>query len=286
MTGRGVMTVRKDGSKVRKTIGILVSKVFALSVTASLPVILLAAVPARASDVSYSFVEEGDNYLLYENDYTGYQILIDDAADIFSPEEEEELIPYMAESSDGGFVLLITTDHNEYGNAESYAGNYYRSQIPDESGVLFLIDLDTRKLLFYSEGEYKRELTSSKMNIIGDNIYKYATNGDFYTCAREAFTQVSDVLEGRRISARMKYISNACLAILLALIINYFIARAVSRAAKPSDESIVDSLYSQFSFTDPKVTFLHETRKYSPRSSGSGGSGGGGGGHSSGGHGF
>ena len=192
-----------------------------------------------------------------------------------TPEEEEELIPYMAESSDGGFVLLITTDHNEYGNAESYAGNYYRSQIPDESGVLFLIDLDTRKLLFYSEGEYKRELTSSKMNIIGDNIYKYATNGDFYTCAREAFTQVSDVLEGRRISARMKYISNACLAILLALIINYFIARAVSGTAKPSDESIVDSLYSQFSFTDPNVTFLHESRKYSPRSSGSGGSGGG-----------
>lgn len=280
------MIVRKDRSEFMKTIGNLVSKAFTLSFTAALSVILTAA-PAMASELSYSPVEENDNYLLYENDNSGYQILIDDEADLFSPEEEADLIPYMAKSSDGGFVMLVTTDHNSYGDAESYAGNYYRSLIPEESGILFLIDMDTRKLLFYSEGAYHRELTSSIMNIISDNIYKYATNGDYYSCAQEAFSEISDVLEGKRIAAPMKYVSNACLAILLALIINYFFARTVSKAAKPSDASIVDLLFSKFSFTDPKVTFLHETRKYSPRSSGSGGGGGGGGGgHSSGGHSF
>ena len=280
------MTVRKDSSRFMKTIGILFSKAFTLSFTAALSVILTAA-PVMASELSYSPVEDNENYLLYENDNSGYQILIDDMADLFSPEEEEELIPYMAKSSDGGFVMLVTTDYNDYGDAESYAGNYYRSLIPEESGILFLIDMDTRKLLFYSEGAYHNELTSSVMNIISDNIYRYATNGDYYSCAQEAFIEISDVLEGKRIAAPMKYISNACLAILLALIINYFFARTVSKAAKPSDASIVDSLFSEFSFTDPNVTFLHETRKYSPRSSGSGGSGGGGGGgHSSGGHSF
>lgn len=280
------MIVRKDGSTVKKTIGILISKVFALSVTAALPVILITAVPTGAAELSYSFVDRNEGYILYQNDNSGYEIMIDDAADLFSSEEEEELIPYMAKSSDGGFVMLVTTDQNEYGDAEKYAGSYYRSLIPEESGILFLIDMDTRQLLFYSEGAYHHELTSSIMDIIGDNIYKYATNGDYYSCATEAFTEISDVLEGKRIAAPMKYISNACLAILLALIINYFFARTVSKAAKPSDASIVDLLFSKFSFTDPKVTFLHETRKYSPRSSGSGGSGGGGGGHSSGGHSF
>ncbi len=288
MTGREVMTVRKDRSELMKKIGILISKAFTLSVIAALPVILNVTVPAMASELSYSLVEENGNYLLYENDNSGYQILIDDAADLFSPGEEEELIPYMAKSSDGGFVMLVTTDHNEYGDADSYAGNYYRSLIPEESGILFLIDMDTRQLLFYSEGDYHNMLTGSIMDIIGDNIYRYATNGDYYSCAVEAFTEISDVLEGKRIAAPMKYISNACLAILLALILNYFFARIASSAVKPSDASIVESLFSRFTFSDPKVTFLHESKRYSPRSSGSGGSGGGGGGggHSSGGHGF
>lgn len=245
-----------------------------------------AVLPVRAAEISYSVEEEDKGYRLYKNDNSGYEILIDDAAGLFGEDEMDQLIPYMAKSSDGGFVMLVTTDYNEYGDADSYAGNYYRSLIPEESGILFLIDMDTRKLLFYSEGAYHNVLTSSIMNIIGDNIYRYATDGDYFTCAVEAFNEISDVLEGKRIAAPMKYISNAALAILLALIINYFIARAVSKAARPSNASIVDSVFSEFNFSDPKVTFLNETRKYSPRSSGSGGSGGGGGGHSSGGHSF
>lgn len=259
-------------------------------VTLIVPVISpFMAVPVMASDVSYSLEEKDKNYLLYINDNSNYEIMIDDAADLLTDEEEEQLIPYMAKSSNGGFVMLVTTDYNKFSDADAYAGNYYRSRIPEESGILFLIDMDTRKLLFYSEGAYHRELTSSIMNIIGDNIYKYATNGDYYSCAQEAFIEISDVLEGKRIAAPMKYISNACLAILLALIINYFIARTVSKASKPSDDALVKSIYSKFNFSNPKVIFLHESRRYSPRSSGSGGSGGGGGGgggHSSGGHSF
>lgn len=247
-----------------------------------------AAVPVKASEAAYSLVEEDKGYYLYENDSSGYQILIDDAAGLLSEDEGRQLAPYMAGCSDGGYVMLVTTDYNDRGNAEAYAENYYRSRIPEESGILFLIDMDTRELLFYSEGAYHRELSGSTMNVIGDNIYKYASNGDYYSCAQEAFSEISDVLEGKRIAAPMKYISNACLAILLALIINYFIARGVSKAAKPSDSEIMNSIFSRFSFTDPAVKFLHESRRYSPRSSGSGGSGGGGGGggHSSGGHSF
>lgn len=248
--------------------------------------IVLAASPVMAQG-GYTVEKNDGDYILCKNNESGYEVLIDDEADLFTDSEAENLIDNMIGCSNGGYVLLVTTNNNGYGDAFDYCMNYYRSLIPEESGILFLIDMDTRELRFYSEGAYKRELTNSIMNIISDNIYKLASNGDYYGCANEAFSEISDVLEGKRIAAPMKYISNACLAILLGLIINYFIARGLSKATKPSDASLINATFNRFSFSDPQVKFLHESRKYSPRSSGSGGGGGGGGGgHSSGGHSF
>ena len=246
----------------------------------------LIAVPVWADD-SYTVEQEADDYVLCKNRDSGYEILIDDSADLFTESEENDLIPYMIKCSDGGFVMLVTIADNKYNDAYDFCHSYYRSMIPEESGIMFLIDMDTRELRFYSEGSYHRQLTSDVMNIISDNVYKQAHNGDYYACASEAFAEIADVLEGKKIAAPMKFVSNACLAILLALIINYFIARGVSKAVKPSNNEILKSIYSTFEFRNPKVTFLNQTRTYSPRSSGSGGSGGGGGGgHSSGGHSF
>lgn len=275
MTGREAMTVLKR-RKAAALLTFILIFMFPLNVCAS-------------EAVSFSVEDDEENYKLYINDDSGYEILIDDKADIFTDDEENDLIPYMADCSQEGFVILVTTDDNKFGNAETYAGSYYDSLIPEESGILFLIDMDTRELKFYSEGEYHYELTGSVMNIIADNIYRSASNGDYYECAREAFTEISDVLQGKRIAAPMKYISNACLAVLIALIINYFIARAASMMTGPLDSEVFAALNSRYSFTDPEVRKTHTTRTYSPRSSGSGGSGGGGGGgggHSSGGHSF
>ncbi|MCR5358246.1 MAG: TPM domain-containing protein [Lachnospiraceae bacterium] len=246
----------------------------------------LTAVPVWADD-SYTVEQEADDYVLCKNRDSGYEILIDDSADLFTESEENDLIPYMIACSDGGFVMLVTIDDNKYNDAYDFCHSYYRSKIPEESGIMFLIDMDTRELRFYSEGSYHRQLTKDVMNIISDNVYKQAHNGDYYACASEAFAEIADVLEGKKIAAPMKYVSNACLAILLGLIINYFFARGVSKAVKPSNSEILKSIFSAFEFRNPTVTFTHQTKTYSPRSSGSGGGGGGGGGgHSSGGHSF
>jgi uncharacterized protein len=285
LTGREVMTVRKDMVCFIKRL-IICTLVMMLVL---LPVVSFN-VPA-SDNVSYTVEQEYDGYMLCKNDNSGYEILIDDKAGLFTEDEIEDLVSYMAPSSEGGFVLLVTTDKNPYGNADSFAGNYYRSSIPDENGVMLLIDMDTRELLFYSEGSYQHIMTRDKSRIIADNIYRYAGDGRFYETAREGFIQVADVLAGRRIAAPMKYISNACLAVLISLIINYFFARSVSKKAKPKDNDIVNNLISRYSFTNPSVTHTNTTRTYSPRSSSSSGGGGrsgggGGGGHSSGGHRF
>ncbi len=281
--------MRKQSNNKRQGIAGFIASVITASLIGAAFTCLIP-VPAYAGDKEYSIDIEQDqeDFVLCKNRDSGYEILIDDMADLFTENEENDLLPSMIDCSDGGYVILVTIDDNKYSDAYSYCENYYRSKIPEESGIMFLIDMDTRELRFYSEGTYHRQLTSDVMNIISDNVYKQAHNGDYFACANEAFKEIADVLEGKRIAAPMKYISNACLAILISLIISYFFSRTVSKTAKPSDDEILNAIYSQYEFNDPGVTFVNETRKYSPRSSGSGGGGGGGGGggHSSGGHSF
>ena len=284
MTGREVMTVRKKGMDHVKRILICM----AVAVLVILEPCALRTYAAE--DLSYTVENNEEGYILVKNESTGYEILVDDAAGLLTYDEQKQLVDDMKECSDYGFILFVSTEEDKFATVDDFAQDYYRSRIPDENGVMLLIDMDKRKICVYSEGDLQYVVTGSKSNIITDNIYTYATEGDYYTTARKGFEQIAAVLGGRGIAQPMKYISNACLAILLSLIFNYFFARAVSQKVKPSNGQIMDSIISRFAFTDPTSAHTNTTRTYSPRSSSSGGgggrSGGGGGGHSSGSHSF
>ena len=105
-----------------------------------------------------------------------------------------------------------------------------------------------------------------------------------YECAYKAFQQILSLLQGNKIAQPMKYISNTFLAIILALLVNYFVVKIMSVARKPSEKQLLEATKNGFRFENPEVTFTHETKRYDPpSSSSSGGGGGGGGGHSGGG---
>ena len=85
--------------------------------------------------------------------------------------------------------------------------------------------------------------------------------------------------------------NNPLLAIVLALLINYFIVMHTSRSVKASNSELLSGIYTKVNVKNPTKKFLHQTKRYSPqntdsnngarsRSSGgfSGGSSGGGGG--------
>lgn len=283
MTGREVMTVRKNSMK-------LVKRILICMAVAVLVILEPCALCAYASeDTSYTVESNEEGYILVKNESTGYEILIDDSAGLLSYDEQKQLVDDMKECSDYGFILFVSTEEDPFSTVDDYAQDYYRSRIPDENGVMLLIDMDKRKICVYSEGDIQYVITGSKASIITDNIYTYAADGDYYTTASRGFEQIAAVLGGRAIAQPMKYISNACLAILLSLIINYFFARAVSQKVKPSNGQIMDSIISRFAFSNPTAAHTNTTRTYSPRSSSSGGGGGrsgGGGGHSSGSHSF
>lgn len=228
----------------------------------------------------------------FYNESTGYWIRIDDSADLLTSSEEQELYKAMEPITVYGNVAFVSISDNPEYSTERYAENYYQEHLGYSSGILFLIDMEERYIWIYSNGEIHQTITTSYANTITDNVYTYATDGDYLLCASKAYEQINTLLEGRHIAQPMKYISNALLAIVIALLINYFLVMSVSRSRKASNRQLLSGIFSKTKINNPHAQFVNQTKRYSPQSSGSsgvrsvgggrsggGGSRGGGGGH-------
>ena len=232
---------------------------------------------------------ESQNTILWENPDTGYCIILEDDAQLLGSREQEELVAAMRTVTAYGNAAFKSISANAY-SAASFADDYYHGLFGTESGTLFLIDMDNRELYLFSDGAIYRTIGKSYADTITDNVYRYASDGDYYLCASRAFEQIGAVLAGEKIAQPMKYISNALLAFILAALLNYFLARSLSRSSKPGTGEILGSISTRFDFRNPRKILTSQTKVYDPPSSsssgGSGGGhsgGGGGGGHSSGG---
>ena len=230
-----------------------------------------------------------DNILQYDNPTTGYKAIIEDNANLLNDSEKEKLLGEMESITAYGNAMFHTINDNST-TADAYASSYFHGKFGTNSGVLFLIDMDNRKVFIFSDGDIYKTVTKTYANIITDNIYTYATKQEYYNCASKVFYQVNALLEGRRIAKPMKYISNILLAIVIALIINYISVRFYASAAKPARREILNSIFVNKEFKNANATFTRETKRYDPIETGSsggggsfGGGGGGGGGGSSGG---
>ena len=227
------------------------------------------------------------NNAISNNSETRYSIFLDDWADLLTPSEEDALSKTMEPITAYGNVAFVSIADNPEYSSERYAKKYYQEHFGYDSGIVFLVDMDERYLWIHSDGEIYKTVTTSYANTITDNVYSYASDEDYFTCATKAFEQVNTLLEGRRIAQPMKYISNALLAIVLALMINYFLAMTRSRSQKATDGQLLNGIFSKVAITNTHTDFVNQTKRYSPRSSSSSSSSGsrssGGGSRSSGG---
>ena len=219
--------------------------------------------------------------VVYQNN-NGYQVVIDDKADLLTAEEENSLKGQMQLITEYGNVAFCSIDDNSY-SADYYAENYFYSLWGYDSGTVFLIDMDNRMIYIYSDGAIYRRITKSYANTITDNVYTYATDGNYYACASKVYEQIYTLLEGGRIAQPMKYISNAFLAMIISFIILYFCVHSFSKAKKPTESQLLEGILLARVMRNPSVKFTHESKTYSPQSSGSSSSGGGGGGDGGGG---
>ncbi len=222
----------------------------------------------------------------YKNDDTGYSVIIEDDASLLSDIEIERIIEDMIPLTEYGNILFKSINSNST-TASSYAESYYHSKCDMRSnGSLFLIDMDNRKIYIFSDGQNYKVITSSKAEIITDNIYRYASNKDYYTCASEAYKQMNSLLAGYKISEPMRYRSNILIALVLGFFINFLVILSKTKVHSASDSEILKKAKISFKILNVTSRKVGESKVYSPQSSGSssgGSSGGGGGGGSSGG---
>ena len=229
---------------------------------------------------------------VYENNETGYEAIINDEADILTASEEQKLLGEMEALTEYTNIAFVSVEEN-YSSTENLAKRLNEQYFGDDNGILLIVDMDNRYIWIDSMGSVRKTITTDYAQSITDNVYSYASDRDYYKCASKAFEQIYRLLEGQWIAQPMKYISNALLAVAIALFINYFIVRMTSRANKASSRQIMGGIFTKVDIQNARANFTHQTKRYSPQSSGSasgsrsGRSGGsGGGGHSGGGHRF
>ena len=218
----------------------------------------------------------------------GYRIVIEDEEDLLTREEEKALEIKMDPIRDYGNVGFVSV--SQYDSTASYAKEKYRQLFGYESGILFVIDMGRRNIWIYCDGKIYRTIDKAYANTITDNVYRYASRQEYYECAEEVFDEALILLEGGRIAQPMKYISNALIACVVALLVNFFILTA----QRNNDEEIIMKAVPALTTTmairvlSKKITASHSRKHVESSSSGGGGGGysgggGGGGGGSSGG---
>ena len=222
-----------------------------------------------------------------EEEQNGYTLLIEDDANLLKPEEKEKLKERMKPLTKYGHIVFKSISTNPKGSTQSFANDYYYSKFGNESGTIFIIDMDKRMIYIVSAGENYKYITDSKADIITDNVYKYATRQEYYECADEAYEQIGIVLDGGKIAEPMRHASNVVISIVLAFFINFFIVVGVSKVKKASNEEVLKNCDIAFEAGNVSGSKTGTHKVYSPPSSsssgGSSGGGGGGGGFSGGG---
>ena len=208
-----------------------------------------------------------------END----SLYIIDNANLLSDEEEISLKKVMEPITEFGGIAFVSTSSNN-STSESYAKNKYRDCFGNSSGTLFLIDMDNREVYIFSDGKNYRLLNKARAYEITDNVYTYATDGDYYECAKEAFIQIDKVLNNEMIFAPMRYITGILAGICTSLLVSILIVY-VQRKHKYEECDITEDVETYIIERHDRLINVTKTK----HTSSSGGSGGGGGGGSSGG---
>ena len=214
----------------------------------------------------------------YVNPETGYEAYIIDDEDLLDADEEERLLSnYLVRVTEYGGAAFVTTSS---GDAEQTAKDYCYELFNNESATTLLIDMGDRRISIMSSGGINKRINRNYANIITDNIYRYATRGDYYYCAGEGFDEILILLDGGRIAQPMRYISNLLLAAVLALLINFIYVWVKKGRVSIDNEALITAAAGAViaGAVGKNLVSSHRSRRSSDSGSGSGGGFGGGGG--------
>lgn len=123
---------------------------------------------------------EDDNY---DESCGDAKIYMHDMADLFTDEEEEQLIETAAKfvENEEHNVLFLTYDDAMGRTTMTYSDDYMDLLFPhDEDNIAFVIDMDNRKIYINTMGVYLDELSSEEIDECIDAGYEYMPDGYYY----------------------------------------------------------------------------------------------------------
>lgn len=212
---------------------------------------------------------------VYQNSDTGYTAYIDDEEDLLSSSEEENLLKKLVPLTQYGNVAFLS-GRGEY-SAAATIRDFYNEVFYGKSGLIFFIDMENREIRIQSGGAFYRTISSDVANSITDNVYVFASNGDYYRTATVAFSQVKAKMEGRFVATPMRWISNFFLAIFLGLLFNFTMLLMTWKQNRAGSKAVLGALRPNMILGNREVIMTNQTKvRLSSSSSRRGGRSGGG----------
>lgn len=212
---------------------------------------------------------------VYQNSDTGYTAYIDDEEDLLSSSEEENLLKKLVPLTQYGNVAFLS-GRGEY-SAAATIRDFYNEVFYGKSGLIFFIDMENREIRIQSGGAFYRTISSDVANSITDNVYVFASNGDYYRTAAVAFSQVKAKMEGRFVATPMRWISNFFLAIFLGLLFNFTMLLMTWKQNRAGSKAVLGALRPNMILDNREVIMTNQTKvRLSSSSSRRGGRSGGG----------
>lgn len=181
-----------------------------------------------------------------------------DFADLFSDEEEEKLYEHAKEyiEKTGFDIAIVTIDQNNKADAMSYADDFYDynsfgADDGKDSGVLFLIDMQNRKMWISTTGKAESVYTDSSINSILDNCEGPIKNEKYFECA-DAFIS----------SAKSEYTTDKAIGWTLGFLVSGGISLIIPTifcfVKKSKHKSVFFAKNADLYLEGPSVNFTHQ----------------------------
>ena len=219
-------------------------------------------------------------------------LVIDDGADLLTDEQETLLKVKYADLALYMDAAVVTTN-SSMSTARAYAQDYAVRNYGTTPAVIFLIDMDNREIYVCTNRDAVKVISNADSRAITDNIYTYASKGDYYSCTDKALEQILARCRGEKLARPVKHITNALIAVLFGVLINYFVVvssrkpKAERRTKGNVNVSVSRAMAAMPGIALAAPVVINTVRRYkessSHRSGGGGGFSGGGGGFSGGG---
>ena len=216
------------------------------------------------------------------------KLVVEDSADLLSDAEEEKLISEYSGITEYMDAAYVSTNYSP-GSTSAYAESYAIQHYGNDPAIIFLIDMGDREIYIYANGKAQKTISKADARAITDNIYKSATRGEYYECAAGAFSQIYAKCRGEKLSRPVKHVTNALIAVLAGILLNYFITvysrrpKVERRTQGNVKASVTRQMADMPGISLAVPIILSSVKHYKSSGSGGGGGGGGGGGHSGGG---